>query len=74
LEWQLSSVAQFCDSSLLPLRTIERLRIFNDRFAQLHQQDDIENTQWLGLIYPFIHVKELRIYGNAFARRVATSL
>jgi F-box-like/Zinc finger, C2H2 type len=74
LEWQLSSVVQFCGSSLLPLRTTEQLGIFDERFPRLHQQDNIESTQWLELLYPFIHVKELRIYNNAFARRVATSL
>jgi len=56
LDWQLSSLVQFCSSSLPPLSTLEYLAIYSNRS---HWQDDIESTQWLELLYPFTSVKEL---------------
>ena len=55
-DWQLSSLAQVCSSSLLPLSTLEHFRIFSYRS---HWQDDIESIQWLELLYPFTSVKHL---------------
>ena len=55
-DWQLSSLEQIFSSSLLPLYTFERFRIFSDR---RHWQDDIESIQWLELLYPFTSVEEL---------------
>jgi len=55
-DWQLSSLAQVCSSSLLPLYTLEHFRIFSYRS---HWQDDIESTQWLELLFPFTSVKNL---------------
>jgi len=56
LDWQLSSLAQVCGSSLPPLYTLEYLEILSH---PPHWQDDIESSQWLELLYPFASVKEL---------------
>ena len=55
-DWQLSSLAQVCSSSLPPFSSLEHLAIFSYRS---HWQDDIENTQWLELLHPFTSVKTL---------------
>jgi hypothetical protein len=55
-DWQLSSLAQVCSSSLPPLSTLEHLKILSHRS---HRQDDIEFTQWLELLNPFASVKNL---------------
>ena len=57
-DWQLSSLAQVCSSSLPPLYTLEHLKILSSRSRW---QDDIETTQWLELLYPFTSVKHLFI-------------
>jgi hypothetical protein len=55
-DWQLSSLAQVCSSSLPPSSSLEHLAIFSYRS---HWQDDIESTQWLELLHPFTSVKNL---------------
>lgn len=63
LDWQLSSVAQLCSSSLPPMPALECLKIFQDR---QHLQDDIEDIQWLELLHPFTRfasVKDLVLSG-----------
>jgi hypothetical protein len=60
-DWQLSSLAQVWSSVLSPLLTLERLEIFDYR---THWQDDIEITQWLELLRPFISVKHLVLPTN----------
>jgi hypothetical protein len=55
-DWQLSSLAQVWSSALSPLLTLERLEIREHRECW---QDDIEITQWLELLRPFISVKHL---------------
>jgi hypothetical protein len=55
-DWQLSSLAQVCSSSLPPFSSLEHLAIFSYRS---HWQDDIESTQWLELLHPFTSVKTL---------------
>ncbi len=57
--WQLSSVAQVCNSCLPPLSMIEDLYI-NHRYSQLVWKNDaIDNTLWLELLLPFPAVKNL---------------
>ena len=51
----LSSLTRIGESCLPPLPTVERLYV---RFASLHERD-VQNTQWLGLLYPFIVLEEL---------------
>ena len=58
-EWQLSSVAQVCTSSLPPISTLEDLYILENRGDPPRWQDDVENTLWLELLHPFVAVKNL---------------
>jgi hypothetical protein len=55
-DWQLSSLAQACSSSLPPLSTLEHLKILSYRS---HWKDAIESTQWLEFLYSFTSVKDL---------------
>ena len=59
LDWQLSSLAQICVSSLPRLSTLERLVIHEGRRRPPAWQDDMENSQWLELLQPFTAVKDL---------------
>jgi F-box-like len=54
-DWQLSSVAQVCDSALSRLPTLECLEIYIKR----SWEDDVENAQWLELLHPFTFIKDL---------------
>jgi hypothetical protein len=54
-DWQLSSVAQVCDSALSPLPTLGRLEININR----SWKGSVENAQWLELLYPFTSIKDL---------------
>jgi hypothetical protein len=58
-DWQLSSLAQICVSSLPHLSTLERLVIHEGRRRPPAWQDDMENSQWLELLQPFTAVKDL---------------
>ena len=53
-----SSLAQVCSSSLPPLYALEHLQV-KIPWHRSHWQDDIENTQWQELLYPFTSVKKL---------------
>ena len=55
-DWQVSSVAQVWSSALSPLLTLERIGI---REHRKNWQGDMEITQWLELLRPFISVKHL---------------
>jgi len=61
LDWQISSLAQVCNTSFPPLPTLERLDIDieKDRDSLLELQDDMEDTQWLELLRPFTSVQDL---------------
>jgi len=61
-DWQLSSLAQVCNSFLHSLSTLERLDIRQGLTLPLHWPDDMENTQWLELLRPFTTVKKLRLF------------
>ena len=54
---------QLCNSVLPTLSTLERLSLHPPIYAPhlLPGQDDIENTQWLDLLRPFINVKDLQL-------------
>ena len=60
-DWQLSSLAQVCFSSLLPLPNLEYLGIQENQLLKPRWQHDIENTQWRELLLPFTSVKELAL-------------
>jgi hypothetical protein len=63
LDWQLSSLAQFCTFYLTPLVTVESLYIYDLRYfktqPEFPDRDDIENMLWLELLRPFTSVKSL---------------
>ena len=61
-DWQLSSLAQLCNSSLSQthIRTVEHLYI-RSGLPRQRWQDDIESSQWLELLRPFTAVKGLYI-------------
>jgi hypothetical protein len=69
-DWQLSSLVQLYYSALFPLPTLEHLEIRNH---QKYWQDNIENIQWLELLYLFTSVKDLALFGDLF-RLVAPAL
>jgi hypothetical protein len=60
-DWQLSSVAQVCDSSLCPPSTVEDLYIGRRYSPLVWKNDAIESTLWLQLLRPFAAVKNLRL-------------
>ena len=65
LDWQLSSLEQFCTSSLFPISTLETLTIHTYEAPYFQPdsglQDTVEETQWLELLHPFAVVKDLYI-------------
>jgi hypothetical protein len=72
-DWQLSSLAQICTTSLPLLSTTENLFI-NERYhLQLDWKDGIENIDWLELLLPFTAVKNLYI-SKQFTPRIAPVL
>jgi hypothetical protein len=72
-DWQLSALAQVCNSCLVTLSGLERLSVCDGRYKPQHWQDDIENTQWIELLRPFATVKDLYL-SDEVALRVAPAL
>ncbi len=72
-DWQLSSLAQICTSSLPLLFTTENLFIYESVDPQLDWRDGIENIEWLELLLPFTAVKNLYL-PKRFAPRIAPAL
>jgi hypothetical protein len=72
-DWQLSALAQVCNSCLATLSSLEHLSICDNRYLPPHWQDDIENTQWLELLRPFTTVKDLYL-SDEVALHVAPAL
>lgn len=72
-DWQLSSMAQLCSSSLHPLTMLEHLNISTDQYLRPQWQEDIDNTQWLEVLHPFPAVKNLYL-SEDLALRVAPTL
>jgi hypothetical protein len=74
-DWQLSSLAQVCNSSfpLALVSMVERLHILSNTSLPPLWQDDIENSQWLELFHPFAAVKDLYI-SSEFTPRIAPFL
>ena len=62
-EWKLSSLAQFCSSSFPPLPRLERLSIRGNIYHSLDEvpTDDMESSQWLELLHPFVAVRDLML-------------
>jgi hypothetical protein len=57
-DWQLSSLAQICSSSLPLISSLEHLYI-KDKYSQLRWQDNTESVQWLELLHQFTALKGL---------------
>jgi hypothetical protein len=74
-DWQLSSLAQVCNSSipLALIPAVERLYIREEVLSQPRWQDDIESGQWLEFFHPFTAVKTLYI-SQIFVPRIAPAL
>jgi hypothetical protein len=60
-DWQLSSLAQVCDSPFLSFFNLEHLEIGEDWYSRPHWQEDVESAQWLELLRPFTTVKRLSL-------------
>ena len=74
-EWQLSSLAQFCGTSLPPLPTLEFLVINGNLLGgELEEPtDDMESTPWLELLHSFVAVKDLYL-SNHLVWHIALAL
>ena len=57
--WQLSSIAQVCNSSLPPVSMVEGLYIEHRYSERAWENDTIEKTLWLELLLPFTAVQDL---------------
>jgi F-box-like len=73
LERQLLSLEQACITSLPPLSTSEDLDICEDLYWRPDGRDRSEITLWLGLLCPFIAVKNLYL-SEEFAPRIIRAL
>jgi hypothetical protein len=72
-DWQLSSVAQVCNSSLHPLSAVEDLYIEHSYSELVWKNEAIEGTLWLELLLPFTAVKNLYL-SKEFAPGIAAAL
>ena len=74
-DWQLSFLAQACNSLSPALSTFETLVIREDGFPSLSPgwEDDMENSQWLELFHPFTSLKNLYL-SQKFIPLVAPAL
>jgi len=72
---QLSSLAQACSWLLPPLPSLEHLSIYKykSEFWSSRSLNEVENTQWMELLHPFIAVKDLAL-DDAFSLSVASAL
>ena len=62
-DWQLSSLTQVCTMSSHLILATEKLYIYEDLYSGPDWQgkDDIEHTEWLDLLLPFVALKNLYI-------------
>ena len=72
-DWQVSSVAQLCNSSLHPLSTVEDLYIEHEYSRLVWKNEAIEITLWWEILLPFTAVKNLYL-PKEFAQGIATAL
>ena len=73
LDWQLSSIEQFCNSSLHPISTVEDLYITRPFGGRVWYDDSPMKTLWLDLLFPFTAVKNLYLLKD-FAPDVVAAL
>jgi hypothetical protein len=55
----LSSCLRSCSSFFPPLPSLEHLGVYKSRYLPSGGQDEVENTQWMELLRPFITVRDL---------------
>src|SRR5216683_1337748 len=69
LDWQISSLAQVCSSSVPPLPTLEKLEIEFEADPDLEWPNDVdmEDAQWLDLLHPFTSVRDLYLCEDSVA-------
>ena len=72
-DWQLSSLAQICNTSLHLLLTMENLYVKDVLLPPSDWKDDIVNSEWLDLLLPFTAVKNLYLSKN-IATHIAPAL
>jgi hypothetical protein len=72
-DWQLSSIAQVCNSSLPPISMVKDLHVEHEYAQVVWKNDAIENTLWLELLIPFTAVKNLYL-AKDFAPGIAAAL
>jgi hypothetical protein len=72
-DWQLSALAQVCNSIIPPLHTLELLGVYQYRDEKLQWQDDMEHTQWLEFLHPFTGLKSL-VLSETLVQLVAPAL
>jgi len=72
-DWQLSSVAQVCNTCLPPLSMIKDLYIEHQFSGLVWKNDAIENTLWLELLLPFTAVQNIYLC-KEFAPGIAAAL
>ena len=72
-DWQLSSIEQFCNSSLHPISTVEDLYIIHPIWEPVLDDDAVMKTLWLELLSPFTAVKNLYLR-KRFAPNIAAAL
>ncbi len=70
--WQLSALAQICTSFSPHLSTAETLYVY-EYFHSKPDWSDVENTEWLEVLFPFTAVKNLYI-SKEFGPRIAPTL
>ena len=75
LDWQVSFLEQVCASFLPPLSMLEDLYIYEHAWLKwLHGwEDNIDNSLWLELLYPFTSVKNLYL-SEQIASRIVPAL
>jgi hypothetical protein len=76
-EWQVSSLARFCSSSFPPLHTLERLSISGFIIHDINPEstDEMESSQWLELLQPFVAMRDLVLRRDLeLAGQAATAL
>ena len=69
---QISSLAQFCSTSLPPLLSLERLGIYGANTTPRYS-DNMGGSQWLEILHPFVTVRDLAL-SSEVARHVAPAL
>jgi hypothetical protein len=64
VEWQVSSLAQFCSRSLPPLPTLEGLFICGDLYWGPTSSGGLESAPWSELVHSFVTVKHMYLSGR----------